>query len=73
MFVTGPDVVKTVTHEDLTADELGGAKMHSKTSGVAHGTFANDIEMLLQTRELVSFLPLSNREEAPVYEECRAS
>ena len=70
MFVTGPDVVKTVTHEDLTADELGGAKMHSKTSGVAHGTFANDIEMLLQTRELVSYLPQSNREEAPVYEEC---
>lgn len=68
MFVTGPDVVKTVTHEDLTADELGGAKMHSHTSGVAHGTFANDIEMLMRTRELMSYLPLSNRDEAPVYE-----
>lgn len=68
MFVTGPDVVKTVTHEDLTADELGGAKMHSRTSGVAHGAFANDIEMLMRTRELMSYLPLSNRDEAPIYE-----
>ena len=68
MFVTGPDVVKTVTHEDLTADELGGAKMHSRTSGVAHGAFANDLEMLMRTRELMSYLPLSNREEAPFYE-----
>ena len=68
MFVTGPDVVKTVTHEDLTADELGGAKMHSRTSGVSHGSYANDIEMLMRTRELMSYLPLSNREEAPSYE-----
>lgn len=68
MFVTGPDVVKTVTHEDLTADELGGAKMHSRTSGVAHGAFANDIEMLMRTRELMSYLPLSNRDEAPIYD-----
>ena len=67
MFVTGPDVVKTVTHEDLSADELGGAKMHSRTSGVAHGAFANDIEMLMRTRELMSYLPLSNREGAPHY------
>ena len=65
MFVTGPDVVKTVTHEDLTAEELGGAKMHSRTSGVAHGAFANDVEMLMQTRALMSYLPLSNREDAP--------
>ena len=50
MFVTGPDVVKTVTHEDLTAEELGGASQHTKTSGVAHGSFANDLEMLLGTR-----------------------
>ncbi|MGB1528762.1 MAG: acyl-CoA carboxylase subunit beta, partial [Candidatus Puniceispirillaceae bacterium] len=66
MFVTGPDVVKTVTHEDLTAEELGGASQHTKTSGVAHGAFANDLDMLMQTRRLMSFLPLSNRDEAPV-------
>ena len=66
MFVTGPDVVKTVTHEDLTAEELGGAKMHSRVSGVSHGAFENDVEMLMQTRALMSFLPLSNREGAPV-------
>ena len=66
MFVTGPDVVKTVTHEDLTAEELGGAKMHSRTSGVAHGTFENDVEMLMRTRALMSYLPLSNREPASV-------
>ena len=47
MFVTGPDVVKTVTHEDLTAEELGGASQHTaKTSGVAHGAFANDVEIV---------------------------
>ncbi len=65
MFVTGPDVVKTVTHEDLTAEELGGAKMHSCISGVAHGAFANDVEMLMQTRALMSYLPMSSREDAP--------
>ena len=65
MFVTGPDVVKTVTHEDLTAEELGGASQHTKTSGVAHGAFANDLDMLMQTRRLLSFLPLSNREAPP--------
>ena len=65
MFVTGPDVVKTVTHEDLTAEELGGASQHTKTSGVAHGSFANDLEMLLGTRALFSYLPLSNREAPP--------
>src|SRR6056300_345321 len=51
MFVTGPEVVKTVTHEDLTAAELGGASQHTKTSGVAHGSFRNDVEMLMQTRK----------------------
>ena len=65
MFVTGPDVVKTVTHEELTAEELGGASQHTKTSGVAHGSFANDLEMLLGTRTLFSYLPLSNRETPP--------
>src|SRR5210317_884316 len=62
MCVTGPDVVKTVTHEDLTAEELGGAFQHTKTSGVAHGSFRNDVEMLMQTRKLMSYLPLSNRD-----------
>ena len=68
MFVTGPDVVKTVTHEELTAEELGGASQHTKTSGVAHGSFSNDVEMLMQTRKLMSYLPLSNREMPPVLE-----
>jgi len=65
MFVTGPDVVKTVTHEELTAEELGGASQHTKTSGVAHGSFSNDVEMLVQTRKLMSYLPLSNRDMPP--------
>ena len=65
MFVTGPDVVKTVTHEVLTAEELGGAKMHSRQSGVAHGAYANEIEMIMRTRELMRYLPLSNREAPP--------
>ena len=65
MFVTGPDVVKTVTHETVTQEELGGASVHSEKSGVAHLTFANDIDALLQTRRLVNFLPLSNLAEAP--------
>ena len=57
MFVTGPDVVKTVTKETVTKEELGGAKMHSQVSGVSHRTFANDIEALASTRKLLSFLP----------------
>lgn len=65
MFVTGPDVVKTVTHENVTQEELGGASVHGAKSGVAHLTFANDIEALLQVRRLVNFLPLSNQSELP--------
>jgi len=65
MFVTGPDVVKTVTKEEVTQEELGGAKTHTSTSGVAHKAFDNDVEMLRQTRELFQFLPLNNREKAP--------
>ena len=66
MFVTGPDVVKTVTHEDLTAEEeLGGAGQHTKTSGVAHGAFANDLDMLMQTRRLMSFLPFIEPRRSP--------
>ena len=66
MFVTGPDVVKTVTNEVVTAEELGGASTHTKKSSVADGAFDNDIETLMEIRRLFDFLPLSNREEPPV-------
>jgi propionyl-CoA carboxylase beta chain len=65
MFVTGPDVVKTVTNEIVTQEELGGAMTHSTKSGVADLAFENDIEALLQTRRFFDFLPLSNREKPP--------
>ncbi len=67
MFVTGPDVVKTVTHEDVTHEELGGANIHSKHTGVADMAFDNDIEALLQIRRLCNFLPLNNRQNPPVW------
>ncbi len=66
MFVTGPEVVKTVTHEEVTAEELGGATTHSTKSGVADRAFENDVEALMMTRRLISFLPSSNREQPPV-------
>ena len=66
MFVTGPDVVKTVTQETVTQEELGGAKTHTVTSGVAHGAYENDLDMLASLRELVSFLPASSRVDPPV-------
>ncbi len=66
MFVTGPDVVKTVTNEHVTAEELGGASTHTKKSSVADGAFENDVEALAEVRRLVDFLPLSNREKPPV-------
>ena len=66
MFVTGPDVVKTVTNEVVTAEELGGASTHTKKSSVADGAFENDIEALAEVRRLFDFLPLSNREKPPV-------
>ncbi len=66
MFVTGPDVVKTVTNEQVTAEELGGAGTHTKKSSVADGAFENDVEALAEVRRLVDFLPLSNREKPPV-------
>jgi propionyl-CoA carboxylase beta chain len=65
MFVTGPEVVKTVTNEVVTQDELGGAITHTTKSGVADVAFENDIDALLATREFVDFLPLSNRHEQP--------
>lgn len=57
MFVTGPDVVKTVTNEVVTKEDLGGAKMHSSVSGVSHKSFANDLEAISSTRTLLSYLP----------------
>jgi propionyl-CoA carboxylase beta chain len=65
MFVTGPDVVKTVTNEAVSAEQLGGAGVHTTQSGVADLALANDIEALLQMRRLIDFLPLSNREAPP--------
>jgi propionyl-CoA carboxylase beta chain len=66
MFVTGPDVVKTVTHEEVTAEELGGAVTHTTKSGVADMAFENDVEALLMLRRLYNYLPLNNKEKAPV-------
>ncbi|MBM3782140.1 MAG: methylmalonyl-CoA carboxyltransferase [Acidobacteria bacterium] len=65
MFVTGPDVIRTVTHEDVTKDALGGAMTHNAISGVAHFAVADDRECLLLIRELLSFMPGNNLDEAP--------
>ena len=65
MFVTGPDVVKTVTKEEVTKEELGGAKMHSSVSGVCHRAFNNDIEAIANTRRLMTYLPQSCYEKRP--------
>src|SRR5476651_1109976 len=65
MFVTGPDVVKTVTNEVVTAEELGGASVHTTKSGVADGAFENDVECLLQMRRLIDFLPANSGSGAP--------
>ena len=67
MFVTGPDVVKTVTNETVTAEELGGAKIHTARSSVADGAFADDVEALLQVRRLIDFLPACNTSGVPVW------
>ncbi|MEE9317542.1 MAG: acyl-CoA carboxylase subunit beta, partial [Rhodospirillales bacterium] len=66
MFVTGPGVVKTVTHEEVTHEELGGAVTHTTTSGVADRAFADDAEALLYMRRFIDFLPANNRERPPV-------
>lgn len=63
MFVTGPNVVKTVTNEEVTSEELGGASVHSSRSGVAHKTSTNDIECLEDVKKMLSYLPQSNREK----------
>lgn len=65
MFLTGPEVVKTVTHEEVDKETLGGASIHGPISGVADKTFFNDIELLLQTRRLIDFLPLHNEDHIP--------
>ena len=65
MFVTGPDVVRTVTHEEVTAEDLGGARTHTTRSGVADLSFENDVQALLMTRRFFNFLPLSNRHKPP--------
>ncbi len=66
MFVTGPDVVRTVTNETVTQEELGGAATHTQRSGVADLAFDNDVEALAELRRLIDFLPSSNREQPPV-------
>jgi propionyl-CoA carboxylase beta chain len=65
MFVTGPNVVKTVTHEDVSFEDLGGADTHATKSGVAHFTYENEIETLLNVRKLMGFLPLNYMDRAP--------
>jgi len=66
LFITGPDVVKTVTGEEVTQEQLGGAKTHTTVSGVAHKSFSNDIDALMQLRTMMGFLPQSNQDEAPI-------
>uniref|UniRef100_A0A5F9DH15 Propionyl-CoA carboxylase beta chain, mitochondrial n=1 Tax=Oryctolagus cuniculus TaxID=9986 RepID=A0A5F9DH15_RABIT len=68
LFITGPDVVKSVTNEDVTQEELGGAKTHTTMSGVAHRAFENDVDALCNLREFFNFLPLSNQDPAPIRE-----
>jgi propionyl-CoA carboxylase beta chain len=65
MHITGPDVVKTVTHEDVTSEDLGGAHVHNAKSGVAHFSSSNDKSCMALIRKLMSYLPLNNAEEAP--------
>ena len=66
MFVTGPNVVKTVTHEEVTFDQLGGADVHAETSGIAHTVFDSEPECLAAVRDLLAYLPANNLDEAPV-------
>ena len=73
MFVTGPDVVKTVTNEEVTAEELGGAKVHTARSSIADGAYDDDVEALLQMRRLIDFLPASNTAPIPEIEHHQVS
>ncbi|EFB14564.1 hypothetical protein PANDA_014264, partial [Ailuropoda melanoleuca] len=68
LFITGPDVVKSVTNEDVTQEELGGARTHTTMSGVAHRAFENDVDALCSLREFFNYLPLSNQDPAPICE-----
>uniref|UniRef100_A0A8C7BDN5 Propionyl-CoA carboxylase beta chain, mitochondrial n=1 Tax=Neovison vison TaxID=452646 RepID=A0A8C7BDN5_NEOVI len=68
LFITGPDVVKSVTNEDVTQEDLGGARTHTTMSGVAHRAFENDIDALCNLREFFNYLPLSNQDPAPICE-----
>jgi propionyl-CoA carboxylase beta chain len=65
MFITGPDVIKTVTMEEVTKEQLGGAMTHNETSGVAHFLAHDDAECLSMVRELLSFLPSNNLDDPP--------
>jgi propionyl-CoA carboxylase beta chain len=67
MFVTGPDVVKTVTHEDVTKEELGGAMTHNEKSGVAHLMADDDDQAIMMIRELLSYIPSNNMEDPPIH------
>ena len=67
MFITGPEVIRTVTGEVVTSEQLGGAMTHNTISGVAHFIGSNDEETLLMVRELLSYIPSNNMETAPVY------
>jgi propionyl-CoA carboxylase beta chain len=69
MFVTGPNVVKTVTHENVTMEDLGGASAHGEKSGVAHFTCENEVEVLQNIRKLLSYIPLNNLDEVPFHTE----
>jgi propionyl-CoA carboxylase beta chain len=66
MFVTGPNVVKTVTHEEVSAEELGGAMTHASKSGVAHFACENEVECLQTIRKLIGFMPSNNRDDPPI-------
>ncbi len=73
MFVTGPNVVKTVTHEEVSMEELGGADTHASKSGVAHFACENEVEVLQNIRKLISYLPLNNLDDPPVCEQQSSS
>ena len=66
MFITGPDVIKTVLHEEVSKEELGGADAHAATSGVAHFAATDEAHALRMVRELTAYLPSNNAEDAPV-------
>src|SRR5437763_4891839 len=67
MFVTGPNVVKTVTHEEVTSEELGGASTHSTKSGVTHFTSANEVEGIALLKKLLSYIPQNCEDTAPPF------